>query len=208
MKDNYLEIERQAYNTIKKEIKNFNIISTIFNELRVSERLEFGITGAECDCWMYCECHNKETCQNKKELCSQGHDHGFIDCDNNCGVECSCECTHTEQIVLTNDIKYYTSDYGRWDEINPVEFADIYEIYYSCSYCRRGCIRCKWINSLLKISDLSDDIIKGINHTAEVLAEDAYNNGDRYTADPEAEDYITALALEGFIIDINKIAQL
>jgi|688.fasta_scaffold642874_1 hypothetical protein len=199
--------EIQAYKTISEELKNFDIIKKIFDELRVSERIEFGITGAECDCWMYCECHNQNTCLNKKELCSDGHDHSFDDCDNNCGIECSCECTHTEQIVLTSSIKFYTSDYGRWDEINPVEFADIYEVYYSCSSCRRGCYRCKWINDILKISDLSDDIIKNVEYTAGVLASDAFNAGERYSEDPEADDYITALALDGFIIDINKNIQ-
>jgi len=203
---NYDE-EKATYKTINTAIKNFDIIDIIFNELRVSERIELGITGAECDCWQYCECHNKETCRNKKDLCSDGHDHSFTDCDNNCGIECECECTHTEQIVMGNGIKFYTTDYGTWHEISFVSGAEVYSTEYSCHYCRFGCERCKWVNSLLKISDVPDDIIKGIKYTAEVLADDAYNAGDRYTADPEAEDYITALALDGINIEVNKLMQ-
>lgn len=203
---NYEE-EKATYKVINTAIKNFDIIDVIFKELRVSERIELGISGAECDCWMYCECHNKNTCLNKKDLCSDGHDHSFTDCDNNCGVECECECMHTEKIIIKSDIKYYGSDDRYTYEIDPIQYAEIYSTEYSCQYCRYGCNRCQWVNSLLKISDVPDDIIKGINYTAEVLAEDAYNAGDRYTADPEAEDYITALALDDIIINVNKLIQ-
>jgi hypothetical protein len=203
---NYEE-ERAAVKTIESAIKNFYIIDIIFKELRVSESIELGVTGLDCDCWLYCECHNENSCLNKKDLCSDGHDHSFTDCDNNCGVECECECTHTEQIVISNSIKYYTTDYGTYHEINPVQYAEVYAIEHSCQYCRYGCERCKWINSLLKISDLPDDIIKGISYTAEVLADDAYNAGDRCTLDPQAEDYLTALALDGINIEVNKLMQ-